>query len=245
MEVHAHTHTPRKKWTHYFWEFLMLFLAVFCGFLAEYKLEQTIERHREKEYIRFMIDDLKADTININTHAIYRNDRRIRMDSLTLLLRLPDYSQHTGLIYYYARWVPRNSFFNPNDRTIQQLKNAGGMRLITKKTATDAIMEYDAQTKIVNTQSYALEAKNTEEFVILMKGIFDGNVLDEMYGDSLLIKPTGNPSFLTNDKHKFSELITALHFLKSVNSRNIYFEHKLKMQAANTIEILKKEYDLK
>ena len=22
MEVHAHTHTPRKKWTHYFWEFL-------------------------------------------------------------------------------------------------------------------------------------------------------------------------------------------------------------------------------
>jgi len=23
MEVHAHTHTARKKWTHYFWEFLM------------------------------------------------------------------------------------------------------------------------------------------------------------------------------------------------------------------------------
>ena len=39
MEVHHHTHTPRKKWTHYFWEFLMLFLAVFCGFLAEYQLE--------------------------------------------------------------------------------------------------------------------------------------------------------------------------------------------------------------
>ena len=29
MEVHAHSHTPRKKWTHYFCEFLMLFLAVF------------------------------------------------------------------------------------------------------------------------------------------------------------------------------------------------------------------------
>ena len=57
MEIHAHTHTARsqspagKKWTHYFWEFLMLFLAVFCGFLAKYKLEQTIERHKEKEYM--------------------------------------------------------------------------------------------------------------------------------------------------------------------------------------------------
>ncbi|MBC7873641.1 MAG: hypothetical protein H7Y01_06585 [Ferruginibacter sp.] len=28
MEVHAHTHTARKKWTHYFWEFIMLFLVV-------------------------------------------------------------------------------------------------------------------------------------------------------------------------------------------------------------------------
>ena len=39
MEIHAHSHTPGKKWTHYFREFLMLFPAVFCGFLAEYHLE--------------------------------------------------------------------------------------------------------------------------------------------------------------------------------------------------------------
>ena len=46
MEVHHHahlasgeTHTSRKKWTHYLWEFLMLFLAVFCGFLAENQRE--------------------------------------------------------------------------------------------------------------------------------------------------------------------------------------------------------------
>ena len=48
MEVHAHTHTSRKKWTHYFWEFLMLSLAVFCGFFAEYQLEHKIEKDREK-----------------------------------------------------------------------------------------------------------------------------------------------------------------------------------------------------
>ena len=54
MEVHAHTHTARKKWTHYFWEFLMLFLAVFCGFLAEYQLEHKIEKDREKEYMNFV-----------------------------------------------------------------------------------------------------------------------------------------------------------------------------------------------
>jgi hypothetical protein len=49
MEVHAHSHTARKKWTHYFWEFLMLFLAVFCGFMAEnirsIKLNRTGQRN--------------------------------------------------------------------------------------------------------------------------------------------------------------------------------------------------------
>ena len=34
MEVHHHAHHEGKKnWKSYFWEFLMLFLAVFCGFL--------------------------------------------------------------------------------------------------------------------------------------------------------------------------------------------------------------------
>src|SRR6266481_3397736 len=69
MEVHAHTHTfdpdshrGRKKWTHYFWEFLMLFLAVFCGFLAENFREHQVEHQREKQYMASLIRDLRADT---------------------------------------------------------------------------------------------------------------------------------------------------------------------------------------
>ena len=48
MEVHTHTHTARKKWTHYFWEFLMLFLAVTLGFFVENQREHLIEHGREK-----------------------------------------------------------------------------------------------------------------------------------------------------------------------------------------------------
>jgi hypothetical protein len=63
MEVHAHSHTPRKKWTHYFWEFIMLFLAVFCGFLAEYQLEHKIERDRAKELAKSFYEELKSDSV--------------------------------------------------------------------------------------------------------------------------------------------------------------------------------------
>ena len=70
MEVHHHpiaigSHTARKKWTHYFWEFLMLFLAVFCGFLAEYQLEHTIEHQREKIYMASLLEDLVNDSSDL------------------------------------------------------------------------------------------------------------------------------------------------------------------------------------
>jgi hypothetical protein len=80
MEVHHHptvigSHGSRKKWTHYFWEFLMLFLAVFCGFLAEYKLEHTIEHNRERQFITRMIGNLKSDTMQLSQNINYRKTR--------------------------------------------------------------------------------------------------------------------------------------------------------------------------
>ena len=74
MEVHHHSHTPgpdghraKKKWTHYFWEFLMLFLAVFCGFLAEYQLEHKIERDRSKQFLQSMLVDVSTNIVILDS----------------------------------------------------------------------------------------------------------------------------------------------------------------------------------
>ncbi len=47
----------------------MLFLAVFCGFLAEYQLEHVIEHQREKGYMKNMLEDLKANTAIYSSYA--------------------------------------------------------------------------------------------------------------------------------------------------------------------------------
>src|ERR1051326_1573946 len=62
MEVHHHSNTqPKKRFRHYLWEFLMLFLAVFAGFLAENQREHYVEHQREQQYMRSMIKDLEQD----------------------------------------------------------------------------------------------------------------------------------------------------------------------------------------
>jgi hypothetical protein len=146
MEVHHHGHVhEKKKWKEYVFQFFMLFLAVFCGFLAEYQLEQTIERHREKDYIKSMIEDLRIDTIKLRS-TIHSSERQIRgLDSLTSMIFNPTYSDSSIRKMYYLN--RRYSTFllvaNFTKRTINQLKNAGGMRLIRNSIVSDSIVNYD------------------------------------------------------------------------------------------------------
>ena len=92
MEVHAHTHTARKKWTHYFWEFLMLFLAVTLGFFVENQREHYVEAIREKKYIQSLVADLMSDTASFS-NSLNKNRQTIRaFDSVIHLLK--NYNHH-------------------------------------------------------------------------------------------------------------------------------------------------------
>src|SRR5688572_18794117 len=70
MEVHHHAHHTHEKrnWRSYFWEFLMLFLAVTLGFFVENQREHYIENLRAKEYSKALIQDLQNDRVAIQTH---------------------------------------------------------------------------------------------------------------------------------------------------------------------------------
>ncbi|HMK24926.1 MAG TPA: hypothetical protein VK483_02775 [Chitinophagaceae bacterium] len=144
MEVHAHSHTDRKKWTHYFWEFLMLFLAVFCGFLAENIREHKVEHQREKQYMESLLSDLAADTAMIH-FAIPRKEGRVKaIDSVFIFFKAnPNTEKINGQLFKTIRRTNFDSRFIRNNITIDQLKNAGGMRLIRKKEVADSISSYD------------------------------------------------------------------------------------------------------
>src|SRR5215212_229183 len=123
MEVHSHTHSPRKKWNHYFWEFLMLFLAVFCGFLAENQREHIIEHRREVQFMRSMLDDLETDITMLQNNISVRTSRLQMIDSLVSLLSSPTTGSNMNDAYFYARNIsPPTNIFS-TDGTIQQLKS--------------------------------------------------------------------------------------------------------------------------
>src|SRR6187431_3277401 len=144
MEVHHHAHTAGKKWTHYFWEFLMLFLAVFCGFLAEYQLEHMIERQRENKFAASMLNDLQEDTVDINNDQRWWTAQINRIDTILQELDQPDEKRNMLVLYRNVGYLRRFNSFEYHDRTVEQLKNAGYFRLFKKKNVAESLMEYDA-----------------------------------------------------------------------------------------------------
>ena len=244
MEVHAHTHTPRKKWTHYFWEFLMLFLAVFCGFLAEYQLEHTIENQREKKYIRSFIEDLRADTIFITEYTESKIRKRKDHDSLIWYLNSPDPNKYGQRIYLFGRQLTRTVNFFPADGTIKQLKNSGGLRLIKNQQASDSILAYEqAIERILLTQ--ARQENEITEIRPMMGKLMDPNILETMVEGDVVRPPSGNPALRTLDKEFITDFIYAIHQLKGSDALNKVRLQRLKERAIGIILFLKKEYHLK
>jgi hypothetical protein len=131
MEVHAHTHTARKKWTHYFWEFTMMFLAVFAGFLAENIREHQVEHSRAKELAKSLYYELQSDSTRVKEVIGFRTARD---SSLTYLKRyFHDSSLTNPSKKFYAEFLNGvygilSSVFEPKDAMLNQLRNSGSLR---------------------------------------------------------------------------------------------------------------------
>ena len=244
MEVQHHAHTARKKWTHYFWEFLMLFLAVFCGFLAEYQLEHVIENQREKKYIISFIEDLKADTVKINQVLQASIEQQKGFDSLMGVLKEPGFVNNPGKFEKYAYNVFNLFVFYQTDRTLQQLKNAGGLRLIRKQAASDSIISYDNMVKEVGEQQEDVY-NATQDAGGLAVQVFDFDSPDNPWINRTLVPKPEKIKLLTTDPAKLGEFFNSIVGFKITSIIYCGMLEELKNYAERQIIFLKKEYSLK
>src|SRR5688572_3033088 len=220
MEVHHHSHIQAKKrWAHYFWEFFMLFLAVFCGMLAEYKLEHIIEHQREKKYIRSLIRDLEMDINSLQTSYDNRKVQISYYDSLNYLLK-HGYENRLNNFYFYARHITRNTGFQYHDRTIQQLKNSGNLRLIRNQNAADSITVYDNERIKSSLAQLEGEVELRRHISFNLAGkIFNSFVWNDMTDSTgTIIRPANNPLLLTKDISLLNEFSFRVVTLKGTLS---------------------------
>ena len=250
MEVHAHTHTARKKWTHYFWEFIMLFLAVFCGFLAEYQLEHTIEHQREKQYASTLYADMKADTAILKSTirtVIYVTER---IDTFRALVQEKELNSiPTGTWYYFGRFGSRNFLVSLQDATLEQLKSSGGLRYFKKGNVVDAIARYDQACRHMRT-SLDLQNLTYDELIKSRNALFNWWYMDKIMdfdipGVNIDSFKMASPPLLSNDKKDFIYYSNYCQ-LRSYNNKFLLRYTEVALRHAETLlSELKREYHLK
>src|SRR5450432_3076344 len=261
MEVHHHAHHDGKKnWKSYFWEFLMLFLAVFCGFLAEYKLEHIIEKERAKELAVSFYNELKGDSISIQTAIGNRRRKDAAFNYLKKYFRDSSIAQCSkafsiNFFYTFATYSP--SIFEPNDAILNQLKNSGSLRYFKNQ-------ELQELTGKLSVSISNLKNRNEMELTFLHEIINpfflkhnDQSWTDKIDQDSSVF------TFTALKKYETSEEQFPFHFQKpeifdkveAVNIVGLYqltFRGTLRKQYhdyevlnAELLEALRKEYKMK
>ena len=259
MEVHHHsspapsgTHTARKNWTHYFWEFLMLFLAVSLGFYAENTRETILHKKEVKTQLNAMLSDLQSD-ISLIDSVTARNSYSAQMaDSLIELLHSD--ITNTTEIYFAARTVTANlGYYYTNSKSFDQLKSAGLLRYIKNKELLDSIGAYYVSFQWLANQIDLIRLKMDE----IHKGntrLFDSYVFQQMISTRIIgaaslggqrttiNKPAVNPDLLSTDAKDINTVSLNYHYYSSTIKFYIRMGNTLQSRAKRLIEIIKKEY---
>jgi hypothetical protein len=246
MEVHNHGHVhEQKKWKEYVFQFFMLFLAVFCGYLAEYQLEHKIETDREKQFVASLVYDLKDDVASLEEHTKSQRTVINMMDSLFTFINDPNLAAENGdAIYYIGRVGPRLPTFASNNKTFEQLKNSGGFRLIRKQEISNKIMSYYNKLPML----HQLENNYSIEFVEYKKlaaKIFDPAIFRKMENDSGGVnRGNDNPPLRTYDLELLKEFGINIVYLNGTRKGLLPTEETLKKSALELIDYLEKQYHL-
>lgn len=254
METHAHHlhKAPGKNFWHYFFEFLMLFLAVFCGFLAENFREHQVERIKEKEYLSSLAAELKSDTtqygimldrilfLNPYLDSLYKNVKEANAFNYVI----------------QGKWnMMVNEFsipYKPGMTTIEQLKSSGNLRLIENKLISYKIMEYETLVhgRVENGYNRISEAADKVysledelcDYTKFINATFDNNMQklspqelskhSAMFEMHLVIKDTIRLNALANSFVNY----------KSRNLGNASSVNQAKMAATELIKLINDEY---
>jgi hypothetical protein len=177
MEVHHQSHHP-KKWKEYISEFLMLFAAVTLGFFAENLREHQIEKHREIQFLKNIHLDLERDIKEIDNVMSFNINKQQYGEELAKLYET-GVSKDLPKFYFLVKTLALRTFFQHSKNGLEQLKNAGGLRLVEDEEIIQQLQLIEI--RVANTESLQESMDlNLTYFRMKTNAILDAVTVQEM-----------------------------------------------------------------
>lgn len=237
MEVHHHPEVGKKNFKEYLLEGLMIFIAVTLGFFAESLREHINERSKEGDYIVSLAQDLRTDTARIDQALKIDTGELSVSDSLMGLLLQPATDPHNIREAYNIVWVTMDQEdVHFSNRTYDELKSSGDMRLIHSRKVTDSIEYYENGIRNCEDQD-AYYGRETSAM---------GDVCGTIFLSRFRFRPPGQEPFrfASTDPAAINMYCSRLGFYQGVLRSYIRMIREQKQDAVALLSLLQKEYDL-
>jgi hypothetical protein len=149
MEVHYHPDIEKKGLKEYLLEGLMIFFAVFMGFIAENIREYITNRHKEKDLIVTLATELKKDTSNLrylSTNYLPKLNKWVdsaHVYTHTLPIKGNERKIYTAMLNATA-WA----LYTPPDVTLSTIKSTGSFDLIESEKVKQALLIYSTRVEV-------------------------------------------------------------------------------------------------
>jgi len=247
MEVHHHPdlHHKKKNFKEFFLEFVMIFLAVTLGFIAENVRESVSNHEQETHYVESLVSNMTEDTSVM--HMILRENHK-KEDSLKKMIALApaDFSKTENrqkLYTYSSENVGYYALFKSNDATMSQLKNSG-LQLIKKGHVADSIASYDVKLKVISA-SEVLYTKATDAALEAAQQVLDlAASSDTTYFDTATGFKNVMLPLLIDNSSSLPRFFNKIDFEIGATQNYIYNIQRVLPVADRLLAYLKKEYDL-
>jgi hypothetical protein len=229
-QQHLDHFSPKKKWYVYLIDFIMLFVAVTLGFLAENVRDQQTDKNREISYLKNVHEDLLVDINRFEFVMSANNWRLLMLDSLHMEINKA--SPDLPSLYYYIRNLALRTTFESSHLGLDQIKASGGFRLIQNAKIIAGIQDYE---RMLNSTMKLEEARERtlEQAKFKIAVVFDAGTVYQMTKNQSMFKgekmdvrfkrPAYAAPFVVGDRETFNELI---NFINIGLNTNLYLNNR-------------------
>lgn len=231
--------SKNRKWTSYFKEFFMLFLAISLGFFVENQRESYVENKSAKVLAQSMLEDLEQDSKALSEGIRFMEEKDQNMEDFLSMLHTPSSDWDTIAFYKSMTMVFSTFPFSPTDGTYSQMKSSGTLRYFDQRLV-NKMNAYDNQLKKTLFRDELVE-KGEWELVPIAATLINFEVTGELRFNKPITKET---YIKIQDQDNFDLFINKVVTVRTMMGRSLQ-EYKAQLHLGEElIKAIKDNYRL-
>ncbi len=192
MAAPTETNTTRSSvWKKYLFEFVLVFSAVFLGFLADNFRDQYSERQKAGELARSFYEELINDSIAIAAKVQGRIKKEHAVEYMVKFLKdssLTSASKSLSLNFLWATTIRTPVIFTPRTVVLEQLRSSGAVQYFKSKELQKLVGDLLVSIEYIQ-ERQALEALVYHEYMEpIMIRHMDYDFQNQLFTDGIFNK---------------------------------------------------------